>query len=159
MQPVRIIKKYPNRRLYDTKLGVYITLDEVKKLVLDRIAFQVIDVRTKKDLTQNTLLQIITEQETTSTPIFTNALLQDFIRSYHEKSHHIFTGYLEQVMNLFLHQKELLKNQWSLYQKLLANPALIQQIPQMQKLTTTPTSSPQKKQSSHPKKRLKNRNK
>ena len=60
----RLIKKYPNRRLYDTELGVYITLEDIKKLVIDQIDFQIIDARSKKDLTHSTLLQIISEQET-----------------------------------------------------------------------------------------------
>src|SRR5438552_1890889 len=97
MTTLRIIKKYPNRRLYDTELGVYITLDEIKKLVLRRANFQVIDARSKKDLTQNTLLQIISEQETSLTPLFTIPILQDFIRFYHEKSHNLFSQFLEQA--------------------------------------------------------------
>ncbi|MBV9576135.1 MAG: polyhydroxyalkanoate synthesis regulator DNA-binding domain-containing protein, partial [Gammaproteobacteria bacterium] len=55
---IRLIKKYPNRRLYDMSLATYITLEDVKKLVLQQIPFQVIDARTKKDLTQVILLQI-----------------------------------------------------------------------------------------------------
>ena len=122
MPETRIIKKYPNRRLYDTELGLYITLDDIKQLVFERIEFQVIDARSKKDLTQSTLLQIITEQEANSTPIFTTALLQDFIRFYHEKSQNIFSQYLEQAMDLFIRQKSFLQNQWETYQKLLVNP-------------------------------------
>ena len=124
MPITRIIKKYPNRRLYDTSLGTYITLDDVKKLVFDHVDFQVIDARTKKDLTQSTLLQIITEQETTSTPIFTTAILQDFIRFYHEKSQNIFSQYLEQAMHSFMQQRKFLQHQWSTYQKLLGDSAL-----------------------------------
>lgn len=131
MQEMRIIKKYPNRRLYDTELGLYITLDDIKQLVFDRIEFTVIDARSKKDITQTTLLQIITEQETTSTPIFTTALLQDFIRSYQEKSQNAFTQYLEQTMDLFLRQKSFLQNQWMAYQKLLANPQELEKTLQM----------------------------
>src|SRR5580692_10802351 len=89
MSTSRIIKKYPNRRLYDTTVGEYITLEEIKKLVFDHVDFRVIDARTKKDLTQSTLLQIITEQETSSSPIFTTDMLQDFIRLYQEKSQNI----------------------------------------------------------------------
>lgn len=108
----RIIKKYPNRRLYDTAIGTYITLEEIKKLVLDRIEFKIIDVKTEKDITQSMLLQIISEQEAGATPIFTVAMLQDFIRAYHEKSQNLFSDYLEQTMNLFLKQKEFFENQW-----------------------------------------------
>ncbi len=120
MTSTRIIKKYPNRRLYDSKVGAYITLDDVKELVFKQTEFQVIDARTKKDLTQSTLLQIIIEQEATTTPLFTTSILQDFIRFYHEKSQHTFSQYLEQVLSLFIHQKNffkisglLIKHYWS----------------------------------------------
>lgn len=119
---MRIIKKYPNRRMYDTSLRTYITLNDIKNLVFNKIDFQVIDMRTKKDLTQNTLLQIILEQEANDTPIFTTAMLQDFIRFYHEKSQNILSQYLEQVLQTFSQQKELLGQQWETYQKMLTNP-------------------------------------
>lgn len=112
---MRVIKKYPNRRLYDTKLGIYITLDEIKKLVLEREDFKVIDARSKKDLTQNTLLQIIAEQEASSTPLFTTPVLQDFIRFYHEKSQNLFSRYLEQAMDLFIQQKGFFNNKWPVF--------------------------------------------
>lgn len=113
---IRIIKKYPNRRLYDTELGLYITLDDIKKLVNDRIAFRVIDARTKKDLTQTTLLQIIAEQEASAKPIFTTDMLQDFIRSYNENSQNLFTQYLEQTMKVM--------KQWPSYQDFAVNPEI-----------------------------------
>lgn len=129
----RIIKKYPNRRLYDTTLRAYITLDDVKKLVFDHAEFKVIDARTDKDLTQSTLLQIITEQEATSTPIFTTVVLQEFIRFYHKKSHHALSEYLEQVMNLYVHQKDFFQKQWFSYQNLFTDPLLLQKALMMQK--------------------------
>ncbi len=128
---MRLIKKYPNRRLYDTELGVYITLEEVKKLVYEHVDFRVVDARTKKDLTQSTLLQIITEQEASTTPIFTTGILQDFIRSYNEKSQHMFSQYLEQALDLILRQKKFFQIQWLAYQKALANPNLSQQAMKM----------------------------
>ena len=67
---MRIIKKYPNRRLYDTEISKYITLDDVRKLVLDGVEFRVTDVKTEEDLTRNVLLQIISEQEHEGKPIF-----------------------------------------------------------------------------------------
>lgn len=118
-ETTRLIKKYPNRRLYDTTIGAYITLNDVRQLVIDHISFKIIDAKTQQDLTQSTLLQIIAEQENSSTPIFTNELLQDFIRAYHEKSQSIFTQYLEQTMQLFLQQKDYLRKQWESYQQLL----------------------------------------
>ena len=62
-QQPRIIKKYPNRRLYDTETSSYITLQDVKKLVLEHIEFRVEDAKTKDDLTRSILLQIILEEE------------------------------------------------------------------------------------------------
>jgi polyhydroxyalkanoate synthesis repressor PhaR len=115
MTPLRIIKKYPNRRLYDTERGVYITLDDIKQLVLDRVDFQVLEARTNKDLTQSTLLQIISEHEASSTPLFTTSILRDFIRFYHEKSQTLFSQYLEQAMHLFIQQHALFKQQWQAY--------------------------------------------
>jgi len=114
---MRIIKKYPNRRLYDTELGSYVTLEAVKKLVLDNVEFKVVDAKTKKDLTQVTLLQIITEQESGSSPIFSIPLLQDFIRFYQQKSQNLLSQYLEQTMNMFMQQKDFFKKQWQEYEK------------------------------------------
>ena len=122
MPDTRIIKKYPNRRLYDTTLGAYITLADIKKLVLTHVDFQIIDAHTQKDITQNTLMQIISEQEMTSTPIFTTALLQYFIRFYHEKSQHVLGQFLEQAITVFIKQKDFFQTQWGAYQQFLANP-------------------------------------
>lgn len=122
MSSTRVIKKYPNRRLYDTTTNAYVTLEEIKKLVLDRVELQVIDARTKKDLTQITLFQIISEQENTATPLFTINVLQDFIRFYHEKSQNMLSQYLEESMRLFHQQKEFYTQQWAAYQQLVQPP-------------------------------------
>ena len=124
----RIIKKYPNRRLYDTECGEYITLDEIKKLVVNHVEFIVIDAQTANDITQPTLFQIITEQENTKSPMFTTEMLQDFIRLYHNKSQTIFTQYLEQAMRSFIQQKDFLLNQWQSYQTIFT-PAPIKKSP------------------------------
>jgi len=141
----RIIKKYPNRRLYDTSLRAYITLDDVKNLVFERIEFRVTDARTKKDLTQSTLLQIITEQEANSDPIFTTQILQEFIRFYHEKSHHAFTEYLEQAMMYFVEQKDFFQKQLVSYQKLFPNPFMFPNL--MRVKETKKTTSKKRKKS------------
>lgn len=120
--PERIIKKYPNRRLYDTSIRAYITLDDVKKLVYDRVEFKVVDARSQRDLTQNTLLQIIAEQELNSTPLFSPAVLQEFIRFYNEKSQDMFSQYLEQAMRVFMKQRDFFQNQWLTYHKLFLDP-------------------------------------
>ena len=118
-ESLRIVKKYPNRRLYDTEQGIYITLEEVKTLVYDRVNFKVIDARTHKDLTQTILLQIIAEEEANNTPLFSTAVLQDFIRFYKENSQPLFSQYLEQSMGVFFQQRDFFKHQWENYQKLI----------------------------------------
>lgn len=111
-ETVRLIKKYPNRRLYDTHLRTYITLNDVKKLVCDKINFKVLDARTQKDLTQNTLLQIIAEQEMHDSPLFSNSQLENFIRFYNDNSQVLFGKFLEEAVDLFIQQKEFFNRQW-----------------------------------------------
>ena len=77
---VRVIKKYPNRRLYDTDTSAYITLAEVKRLVMKSEPFRVLDVKTSDDLTRSILLQIILEEESGGAPMFTEAILANIIR-------------------------------------------------------------------------------
>ena len=81
-QPVRLIKKYPNRRLYDTKTSSYITLADVKQMVLKNEDFQVIDAKTSEDLSRQILLQIILDEESGGMPMFSSDLLSQMIRSY-----------------------------------------------------------------------------
>lgn len=119
---IRIIKKYKNRRLYDTSTNSYITLEDVKQLVFKHVEFKVIDASSDKDLTQSTLLQIITEQETSSTPIFTNSMLCDFIRSYQQESQSMFRDYLARSMDLFTRQNELFLQQLQSIQSAFATP-------------------------------------
>jgi polyhydroxyalkanoate synthesis repressor PhaR len=119
MTDIRIIKKYPNRRLYDTDTKSYITLQDVKQLVCDDINFKVIDASSENDITQMTLLQIILEQEAGNAPLFTTSLLRNFIRFYDKKSSHLFGQYLEQSMQAFNQQKDFFKDQWAAYQKFL----------------------------------------
>ncbi len=82
MAQVRIIKKYPNRRLYDTEISSYITLEEVRQLVIDGEDFEVRDAKSGDDLTRSVLLQIISEHEETGQPMFTTQLLSQVIRFY-----------------------------------------------------------------------------
>ncbi len=77
---VRIIKKYPNRRLYDTEISSYITLEDVRQLVLESQPFVVIDARSKKNITRSILLQIIFEQEEDGEPIFSTNTLEEIVR-------------------------------------------------------------------------------
>ncbi|MEL0070813.1 MAG: polyhydroxyalkanoate synthesis repressor PhaR, partial [Betaproteobacteria bacterium] len=78
----RLIKKYPNRRLYDTATSTYITLSDVKQLVLENSHFKVIDAKTNEDLTRSILLQIITEEESNGAPIFSSQMLYQIIQFY-----------------------------------------------------------------------------
>ena len=94
----RIIKKYPNRRLYDTDTSTYITLTEVKHLVMDSEPFVVLDVKTGEDLTRSILLQIILEEESNGTPMFTAPVLASVIRFYGHAMQGMMGGYLEKNM-------------------------------------------------------------
>ncbi len=100
-EPPRLIKKYPNRRLYDTKTSVYITLADVKKLVVQGEEFQVVDDKTKEDLTRSILLQIILEEETAGAPMFSSDILTQFIRSYGNAMQGMLGAFLERNMQLF----------------------------------------------------------
>src|SRR5450830_1350179 len=91
----RIIKKYPNRRLYDTDTSTYITLAEIKRLVMDSEPFVVLDVKTGEDLTRSILLQIILEEEANGSPMFTAPVLANVIRFYGHGMQGFLGGYLE----------------------------------------------------------------
>ena len=106
MSETRIIKKYPNRRLYDTEDSKYITLEDVKRLVLAGVDFCVKDVKTDEDLTRNILLQIISEQEHGGEPFFTTDLLTQIIRSYGDSLQTLAGNYLQKSMQLFVEQQK-----------------------------------------------------
>jgi polyhydroxyalkanoate synthesis repressor PhaR len=103
---VRVIKKYPNRRLYDTEISRYITLDEIRQLVIDGIDFQVLDQRDDADITRSILLQVIAEQEEGGNPIFTTDLLTRFIRFYGDSMQGSLGKYLELSLRLFTEQQQ-----------------------------------------------------
>src|SRR3546814_12249733 len=84
MSDVRIIKKYPNRRLYDTHISRYITLEEIRQLVLQDVKFRVEDKRTHDDITRSIMLKVITDQEEGGDPMFTTDPLEVNIRHYVE---------------------------------------------------------------------------
>ena len=110
-EPTRLIKKYPNRRLYDTKTSVYITLADVKKLVVEGEEFQVVDAKTGEDLTRSILLQIILEEETAGAPMFSSDILTQFIRSYGNAMQGMLGTYLERNMQLFGEIQKSMKEQ------------------------------------------------
>jgi len=103
---VRIIKKYPNRRLYDTHISRYITLEEIRLLVLQGAKFRVEDKRTHDDITRSILLQVIAEQEEGGNPIFTNELLEFIIRYYGDPMQNSISRYLELSAQLFQSQQQ-----------------------------------------------------
>ena len=111
MSEPRIIKKYPNRRLYDTTVSSYITLEDVRKLVLDAEHFCVIDARSKADITRSILLQIILEQEEDGNPIFSEQVLAQVIRFYGDALQGTLTGYLERSFGLFVEQQNSMREQ------------------------------------------------
>ncbi len=98
----RLIKKYPNRRLYDTQTSSYITLSDVKQLVLDSEDFTVIDAKTDEDLTISILLQIILEEESNGTPMFSSSALSQIIRYYGHAMQGMMGSYLEKNIQAFI---------------------------------------------------------
>lgn len=105
MSELRVIKKYPNRRLYDTEISRYITLEEVRQLVLQNVRFRVEDKRTRDDITRSILLQVIAEQEEGGDPIFTTELLTFIIRFYGDPMQSSISRYLELSIQLFMQQQ------------------------------------------------------
>jgi polyhydroxyalkanoate synthesis repressor PhaR len=99
--PVRTLKKYPNRRLYDTRLSTYITLADVKQMVLGGEAFEVRDAKTGDDLTRSILLQIILEEESGGVPMFSTQTLSQIIRFYGHAMQGVMGTMLEKNMAAF----------------------------------------------------------
>jgi polyhydroxyalkanoate synthesis repressor PhaR len=107
----RLIKKYPNRRLYDTQDSRYITLDDTKQMVIDNTPFKVVDQKTGEDLTRSILLQIIMEQENNNEPLFNSDILSEFIRNNSQTNRDYFSSFLQASMQLFAEQHGTLVNQ------------------------------------------------
>jgi len=131
---IRIIKKYPNRRLYDTANSGYITLADVKQMVLEFIDFQVIDAKSGDDLTRGILLQIILEEESVGMPMFSSEMLSQMIRFYGNALQGIMGNYMEQNVKAFLVIQNKLQDQAKqIYgDKMLLTPDLWKQFLQMQ---------------------------
>ncbi len=107
----RLIKKYPNRRLYDTKTSAYITLDDVRGFVVSGEKFQVIDAKTEDNLTRSILLQIILEAEAGGAPMFTEEALSHMIRFYGNAFQGAMGPFLEQNIRAFLDMQTKLQEQ------------------------------------------------
>lgn len=105
MSEPRVIKKYPNRRLYDTVESRYITLADIRRLVLEKIEFIVIDKKTQEDITRSILLQVISEQEHNGEPMMSQDFLAQIIRSYGGAMQAMVGSYLEQSLKMFQTQQ------------------------------------------------------
>jgi polyhydroxyalkanoate synthesis repressor PhaR len=110
-ESVRLIKKYPNRRLYDTQTSSYITLADVKDLVLKHESFQVVDAKSSEDRTRQILLQIILEEESAGSPMFSHDALTHLIRFYGNAMQGIMGNYLERNIQAFMEIQKNLQDQ------------------------------------------------
>ena len=112
----RVLKKYPNRRLYDTQTSSYITLADVKEMVLEAQEFEVRDAKTGDDITRSILLQIILEEETGGVPLFSTAMLSQIIRFYGHAMQGMMGSYLEKNLQVFVDiQNRVAEQSKSLY--------------------------------------------
>jgi polyhydroxyalkanoate synthesis repressor PhaR len=109
MSEPRVIKKYPNRRLYDTVESRYITLADVRRLVVEKIDFVVVDKKNNADISRSILLQVIAEQEHQTDPILSQDFMVNVIRSYGGNLQTLVSGYLDQSMRLFMSQQQQLR--------------------------------------------------
>ena len=124
-QGMRILKKYPNRRLYDTQTSNYITLADVKQMVLTLQTFVVRDAKTQEDLTRSILLQIILEEETDGVPIFSTQMLSQIIRFYGHAMQGMMGSYLEKNLQTFTDiQSRLAEQSKGLYDPQTLSPEL-----------------------------------
>ncbi|MCP5286149.1 MAG: polyhydroxyalkanoate synthesis repressor PhaR [Burkholderiaceae bacterium] len=118
----RVLKKYPNRRLYDTRSSSYITLADVKRMVLAGEAFEVRDAKTAEDLTRSILLQIILEEESGGVPMFSTSMLANIIRFYGHTMQGAMGSMLERNLQAFAEmQKQLVSGQTPLMQNLMGS--------------------------------------
>jgi polyhydroxyalkanoate synthesis repressor PhaR len=106
MSEPRVIKKYPNRRLYDTVESRYITLADIRRLVMDKVDFVVIDKKSQDDITRSILLQVIAEQEHVGEPLMSQDFLSQVIRSYGGAMQGFVGSYLEQSLKLLSSQQQ-----------------------------------------------------
>jgi polyhydroxyalkanoate synthesis repressor PhaR len=109
MSQVRIIKKYPNRRLYDMVESRYITLADIRRLVTDKVDFVVIDKKSQEDITRSILLQVIAEQEHAGEPLMSQDFLSQVIRSYGGAMQNVVGSYLEQSLKMLSTQQQQIR--------------------------------------------------
>lgn len=106
----RVIKKYPNRRLYDTVESRYITLADIRRLVIEKVDFVVIDKKSQEDITRSILLQVIADQEHTGEPLMSQDFLSQVIRSYGGAMQTLVGSYLEQSLRLLASQQAQIRS-------------------------------------------------
>jgi polyhydroxyalkanoate synthesis repressor PhaR len=111
MSALRIIKKYPNRRLYDTEISTYVTLEDIRQLVVDSENFEVHDAKTGNDLTRSVLLQIIAESEEKGSPILSTNTLSQLIRFYGDSLQGFMGNYIERSLQVFGEQQQQFRSQ------------------------------------------------
>ncbi len=112
----RLIKKYPNRRLYDTATSTYITLAEIKDMILRHEPVRIVDAKSGEDLTRSVFLQILLEEEIAGTPIFTTEVLANIIRFYGHAAHSLMGQYLENSLRTFVElQKQMQERLKAMY--------------------------------------------
>jgi polyhydroxyalkanoate synthesis repressor PhaR len=111
MMEERVIKKYANRRLYDTAQSRYVALEDIRRLVMEGVRFRIVDAQGGQDLTRAILLQIIVEQEEKGQPILSTRLLEQLIRYYGNNLQSFVGTYLERSMDFFIKQQQVLQNQ------------------------------------------------
>jgi len=108
---MRVIKKYPNRRLYDTETSSYVTISDVLAIIREGEDLQVVDAGSGEDITRSVLVQIIIDQENGESPIFTTEMLTRFIRVYDDASQNLFGELLERNINMFTDQQKEFQDQ------------------------------------------------
>ncbi len=112
MPSERIIKKYPNRRLYDTEVSRYVTLADVRALVMQGVGFRVLDTHNDDDITRTILLQIMLEEESGGEPLFTATMLAQIIRFYGGTLQGMLSRYMEKSLDFFVKQQHQLRETW-----------------------------------------------
>lgn len=111
MTKTRVIKKYPNRRLYDTDISSYITIEDVRQLIVDGEEFEVRDAKSGEDLTRQVLLQIIAEHEQDGQPMLSTQMLSQIIRLYGDSLQGFMGTYLDRSMQTFMEQQAQFRQQ------------------------------------------------
>lgn len=111
MSKERLIKKYSNRSLYDTAASAPVTLEQIRRMVVDEIPFKVVEQSSGTDITRTILMQIIMEQESDGRPLFTVDMLNNFIRNYGTDTQQQFTDFIAQSMSMFAEQQSAFAEQ------------------------------------------------